>query len=377
MTYLLRKLVSVLVLLLVLSIIFYFFFLRPRFQKAEDAHRTVEGLDNAVAGMQSTLNSLRVVPEEEVRLWKAIDHRLAATFCSGNDLASVVAGLSDVAEKAGASLVSVTFQEPGTGADSSAASTPSTPTRSNLLSAPGPQARSAGSTTRQPPASSRGTAKAASRPRPRPVPRKSSAAPPPSARGTGPRPVKGTAKGTEVAPNAFRAGAVTGVYHPATLQLTGDYASWTRFLSGCSKAYSPILIDHVEGAPGAEVHEMTVSIRIPAIASSGKGAAEVGGAASEPPAFSVSPAAGRLYHLDRLRDPLPAGIVPTGGDPFPAVRVAAPTIVPSRFRVSAILERNGEYVAVVNGNIVSVGDDVGGVTVLKITHETVIFSRGE
>lgn len=374
-----RTLFPVLLLLLVLSIFFHWFLLRPRFERVENSRRTVEGLEHAVSGMCSTLRSLPTIAEEEVRLWKSIDQRLTATFGREDDLASALSTLADVAQSAGASLVSVTWEEPKSVAGATLKQ--SGTSRSGEGAPQSDRTRRAttgGSTPRQGTVSSRGTTQAAQRPRPRSVPKKASDRLPPAAAANRLASAKGRAKEAEDETMRLRAGSVTGVFHPATLQITGDYASWIRFLAGCSQACAPVLIDRVQGGPGAGAHQLDVSVRIPALDGTGEGAEargeEVG---AEPSSVAVSAELACMYHLDRLRDPLPGVPVCSAADPFPSGMSPISMFRPSRFHVSAILERNGEYVAVVNDRILSVGDGIGGVVVLKITPETVVFSLNE
>lgn len=379
---LLRALLPVLVLLLVLSLLCHWFLLRPRFKRISDSTRTVEGLENAVSGMHSTLRALPAISEEEVRMWKAIDQRLIATFGRGEDLAATISVVADVAQKAGASLVSVTFEEP----ESSVSATlkESGTSRSQGGVAPRNDGRESastgGSTTRQGTASPPGTAQeAAQRPRPRSVvPRKASDALPPASTTKRPSAAKAVSEEAKVDTKTFRAGSVTGVFHPATLRIAGDYASWVGFLAGCSQAYAPVVIDRLQGEAGTDAHQLSLSVRIPAVGERGGTAA--GGTVEggvEPSPVAISAELAQLYHLDRLREPLSAAPVPSSADPFPSTRAPVATIQASRFHVTAIMERNGQYVAVVNGEVVTVGDKIGGVAVLEITPETVIFSQNE
>jgi len=100
----------------------------------------------------------------------------------------------------------------------------------------------------------------------------------------------------------------------------------------------------------------------------------------------VSDATAKRYRLDELKaDAAALATRVTAGarqflaadprNPFPDIVMSGTGPGLGKLRVSLIMERNGQYVAVVNEKVLSVGDSIAGLSVIRITPDTVVFAR--
>lgn len=180
-------------------------------------------------------------------------------------------------------------------------------------------------------------------------------------------------------------GRVRTVDYPATLEVKGDYASWATFLAATSSEFFPVLIEKIEGRPRLDGTQMVLSLTVPVV----KGERGVSPSqAIEPAQIHVSEATANRYRLNELREngellvkrgpaASPAVLTPDPRIPFPDVVLSGVGTGLGVVRVSLIMERNGEYVAVVNEQVLAVGDKVKGLTVMRITPDTVVFAKNQ
>ena len=183
-----------------------------------------------------------------------------------------------------------------------------------------------------------------------------------------PSPVR-KATSSPALPDGLRA-AVT--FHPVTLRVKGPYASWSKLLAEMSREAVPVLLDRAEGHPWPGAPCMTMSLTVPALRNAQGARAEAREAEGAwPSGFTQELAA--LYRLDRLRQPVIRLLEPSQTEPFPAISEEdAPGPLPALV-VSAIVERNGVYVAVVNKQVLAVGDEIEGRRIVRITPRAVIL----
>ena len=165
-------------------------------------------------------------------------------------------------------------------------------------------------------------------------------------------------------------GGAAIIRYPVTLKARGRYATWPAVLTEMSRDVVPVLLDRVEGRPGVGGAVMTVSLTVPAIRS--REAAEAAESRrDEGPPIEIPRSVALLYGLDKLREPISSWIRSVQTEPFrPLPSEQGEFPLPS-----AIIERDGQYVAVIDGKVVSAGDEIDGKRILKVTSETVIFAR--
>ncbi len=161
-------------------------------------------------------------------------------------------------------------------------------------------------------------------------------------------------------------GAIRYRPYGVELQLQGDYNQLLGFLTSMSKSMTPCLIKEISGSGSAQNPEYLMTISVPLIFSS---------AASETSSIrvSVSPETAAKYRLDALAEPLSSLTTIIDRNPFPNVKINGPKREIADLKVSVITERNGRYIAVVNDQFISVGDQIEGLVVVEITPDTVVF----
>jgi len=161
-------------------------------------------------------------------------------------------------------------------------------------------------------------------------------------------------------------------FYPVTIQVKGPYACWSRLLAEMSKELVPVLLNRIEGHPAAGGSRMRISLDVPTLRDT-REAMALRGKPQEVALTGLPRKLELLYGLDRLQRPSVELMELAQADPFPLVSEEKPSGPPPELVVSAIVERNGEYVAVINKKVLCVGDEIEGRRIVKITPSTVIL----
>jgi len=358
-----NRLLMVVVVLIFLTGFFYWWGLRPTYADIRKEARQVQVLEQSTANLQAQLRSKPPIGAEEQRLWLMIEEQLDARLNSEEDITATLTTLADLAQKSGAALATVTVKAPET---PKAAPVPSyvrgprrVSTRNDDMSlepiADRQSARQTGGAT-EGQAANQSTLQPGNQP---PLARAPRYAPEPAPE-----------------PPGFAYGQRRAVYHPAYLKIKGDYATWPVFLTRVSQSVLPVLIEKIEGYGGGTAGHLDILLSVPVV---DKRAIDTAVQARDLPPIAVDKETARLYHLDVLAGTLPEYVRPVETDPFPDVLAEVvmeeDSFVFPELTITAILERSGEFVAVINERIVAVGDMIEGVEVKSITPTTVVFAE--
>lgn len=164
---------------------------------------------------------------------------------------------------------------------------------------------------------------------------------------------------------------------PVHVAVRGRYASWAKFLDAMSRQMTPVLLDSIqsseEGANPIMMVRLSVPVRTQPATADEKKIAKL-----TPVELPASVA--QMYRLDKMPEPYGRGYVPFDTDPF----VLKPVVIPAReplptpdWVMTAVVKRNGKYVAVIDNQVLSIGDEYKGRRLVDISPEAAIFARKE
>lgn len=170
-------------------------------------------------------------------------------------------------------------------------------------------------------------------------------------------------------------GESTVKVYPVRLAIRGGYPAWTRVMAAMSTELVPVILDGVDTVPGDGGPLMIVKLRVPARF----GDAPIDIDPSQPaPAVAYSHELGEKYRLSELESQPVAQFVSRNVDPFPVIE---PDVEPREpleqpnWSLTAVIQRGDQYVAMVNDQIVTVGDELDGHRLVEITPTAAIFKR--
>jgi len=230
--------------------------LKPKHDETHESQTQVRSLKQAVSSLEATLISMPPIPEEERRLWQAIEQRLEATLFTEEELMSGLAQLADSVEDAGGELATVTVEKAKLKEQEKTPRTtgrrPRPRTSENRNNEP--RVRSS------PPESP--LAAASNRPESTNSPTTSAL----TARSRTAR-TAGSSQAAKTPPVyvGMRIGRIQTIDYPAMLEVKGEYASWPLLLSSVSREFVPVLIHKIEGRPQLEGTQMALSMTVPVL----------------------------------------------------------------------------------------------------------------
>lgn len=352
----LLTIVKILVPVLIIGVLVYYLAIVTQQRQIEKQQALLEAQQERVSRLQREMEKLPLLPPEERNLWHALDERTREILFDEENMIRALASLATLANQSGASLSAISIEDPTKVSAASAA--PSA--RPRVVRPPNADVEELLPLPADIPLVTR-----ARQGRP-------SVEPPPSPAGEN----ISDLDALDAARAAQKLGNTEIGDVPVRLAVRGSYASWTRFLAALSRRMAPIRIDQIHTQNTDDEQLMILSVRVP-VRHGGPGPDSLPASAGD---IRLPQSVARLYGLDALSAGYGAGYVSLENDPFP---VRAPVIVAREplpapdWTLTAVIQRDGGYVAVVNNDFWEVGQVRDGRRLVRITGDAAIFTRDD